>query len=96
MGNLMHAPSEEWNLRTERLISHKYLISRRPKTYLLTNQHLLRISSHPQANEFTPWTPDFSLFTLHAHKYSPPQILSGLACSLLQHAFPELHFLCYP
>ena len=31
-------------LRTERLISYKYLISQRPKTYVLTSQHLLRIS----------------------------------------------------
>lgn len=29
MENLTPAPSEEWNLRTERLISCKYLISRR-------------------------------------------------------------------
>ena len=41
-------------LRTERLISYKYLISQRPKTYLLTSQHLLRICFHPQINGFPP------------------------------------------
>ena len=82
-------------LRTERLISYKYLISQRPKTYVLTSQHLLRISFHPQINEFTPWPLDFSLFALHAHKCNLSQTLNGIACSLLQHTFPDLRFLCY-
>lgn len=50
MENLMHADSEEQNLRTERLISHKCLLDRR---YFLINKHLQRIPSHPQANELT-------------------------------------------
>ena len=55
MKNLMHAPSEEWNLSTERLISIKYLIQRRPKTYLLSSKILPRLSPHPQTKELTTW-----------------------------------------
>ena len=55
MKNLMHAPSEEWILSTERLISIKYLIQRRPKTYLLSSKILPRLSPHPQARELTTW-----------------------------------------
>lgn len=38
---------------------------------------------------------DFPLFALLAQKYSPPQTLNRLACSLLQPVLPELQFLCY-
>lgn len=35
------------------------------------------------------------LFALLAHKYSPLQTLNGLACSLLEIAFPKLQQLYY-
>lgn len=38
---------------------------------------------------------DFLLFVLLAHRYSLPQTLNGLACSLLLHVFLELQLLCY-
>lgn len=53
MENLMHTHSEEQNLKTERLISHKCLLDRR---YFLINEHLQKIPSHPQGNELTAWT----------------------------------------
>lgn len=38
---------------------------------------------------------DLPHFAFLAHKYSPPQALNRLACTLLQHAFPILKFFCY-
>ena len=72
METLTNVPSEEGNLRTERLISHKCLIHR-TEMYLLTNEHPPRISLHPQGNELAAWTlAGRLLFALPVNKYSPP------------------------
>ena len=54
MENLTHAPSEERNLRTERLISCKRLIYRRLRL-ISGPMNIHQESLHTQANELTGW-----------------------------------------
>ena len=90
MENLRHVPSEEGNLRTDRLFSSKFLIYIRHE-YTSTKQ------LSPSSSQWTYYLhPDWTcLSVLLAHENCPPQTLSALSCSLLQHVFPELLFLRY-
>ena len=62
---------------------------------LLTNEHLSRISPYPQANELNCFDSGWTSLCNPSRKCSPAQTLNGLTCSLLQHAFLRLQFLCY-
>lgn len=53
-GESHNVPSEEWNLKTKRLISYKYLIYKRQRLFL-ANEYSPRIPPRLQANELTAW-----------------------------------------
>lgn len=66
------------NLRTGRLVYHKFLIYRRPKLlYQPANIH--------QANGLAAWTlAGLPLLCILSHKNSSPQTINRLTCSYLQ------------
>lgn len=84
------------NLRTERIISIKCLISIRlrlifwPVNTCQESLHILKSMN----TVLTLWL-DCPFFALLVHRYSLPQTLNGFAYSLLQHALTKLQFLCY-
>lgn len=96
MRNPTHVPSEELNLKPERLISHKCLNYWRQS--LIFWPRSIRQESFPllkPMNWLLELWLDWPLFVLLAHKYRPSPNLNELVCSLLQHRFPKLQFLVY-
>lgn len=94
--NFTHALSEEWNLKTEKLISHKCSIYRQPRLISWPMNILQDISPHPQVNELTTRTlADPPLLCTPCPWIKSTQTIKGLACKLIKHAFPKLQFLCY-
>lgn len=88
-----HVPSEELNLKPERLISHKCLIYWRQSLIFWPTS--IRQESLPllkPMNWLLELWLDWPLFVLLAHKYRPPPNLKELVCSLLQHGFPNCNF----
>lgn len=92
MENLTHAPSEEQDLRTEKLISLKFLIYRKLK--LLS----WPMNLSPSSSQWTYFL-DSGWISQPLHslqiKTARPKLSGGLTCSLLHHAYPELQFLYY-
>lgn len=67
-------------------------------TYLLINEHPMNkepLLILKPMNFVLGLQLGFPLFALLSHKYSQPQAVNGLACRLLQRAFPELQLICY-
>lgn len=94
MENLTHTPSEEKNLRTERLISINAWLTEyqdSPPKQWTCIKHLLSSSSHWACCLDSNWTPH----SLHYLPMSTASSSSGRACSLLFCVFPEMQFLCY-
>lgn len=78
MENLRHVPSEEGNLRIDRLISSKCLMYIR-----LMSTHPPSNSPHPQVSELTTCTLTGLVSLYSAHGNCLPQTLHALSCSLL-------------
>lgn len=90
-----HVPSGIKNLRTVRLIPCECLTYRKLE-FSPNNEHLPRISPHPQASEIPTWTPaeTSQLLVFLVHKYSLTQTFKGLTCGL-HSLFPKLQFIFY-
>lgn len=89
MENLIPAPSEEWNLRTEKLISYKYLISTR-LGLISRPMNIHQKSLHNQANKLTVWVPARWPSLCAPCPQTQPTLDLQLTLQLLQHVSPKL------
>lgn len=89
MENLIPAPSEEWNLRNERLISCKYPISRR-LGLIFRPMNIHQKSLHNQANKLTVWVPAGWPSLCAPCPQTQSALDLQLTLQLLQHVSPKL------
>lgn len=94
MENFPHVPSEEQNLRIQRLIFYERLFYRRSSLISQSmNIHQESLPILKSMNLLLALWLYCPLSVLLAHMHSLPQTPKRLACKLLQHVFPKLQFL---